>query len=260
MQYEDELLFAKNLAVAAGAIATQYYKTDLEFVTKGDKSPVTVADETINELVIEAVKRDHPEHGVLGEEQSWQPDRPLIWVCDPIDGTVSYSMGEPESMFSLSLVENGKPVLAVVSDLTNGDMFWARTGTGAFMNGKSMHVSHRNLSEAWLAFPTNLKALINSQAIYLPLTEQAYQTNMIHSSVFKGMLIAQGLCDGSVWPGSVQPWDAAAVKLIVEEAGGRMTDLKGREHRFDAQLTGGLIVSNSVIHDELMDICAASAI
>ncbi len=254
MNYEAELSFAKDLAMQARKIALKYYKTKLQYITKGDNSPVTIADEAINQIVIDTVKQQFPDHGVLGEEQSWQRDRQLLWVCDPIDGTVAFSMGEPIFMFSLALVDNGKPVVAVTLDLANGDIFWATTGGGAYMNGEHIHVSTRALKDGWLAFPTNLKVLIDAQEMYTNLSAQAYQTNIIHGAVFKGMLIAQGLCDASVWPRLVHPWDAAAVKLIVEEAGGRLTDFSNHEHRFDIDLAGGMIITNGFMHSEVLEV------
>lgn len=253
-KYDDALQFAKMVADDARKISSQYYKTDLKFVTKSDTSPVTIADEKINQMVINRVKEHFPEHGVLGEEKSWQTDKEYLWVCDPIDGTIAFSMGDPTFMFSLALVENGKPVVAVAGDLANGGIFWATKDGGAYFEGKPIHVSSRKMSEAWLAFPTGLKWLFSRQAMYERLAKEAYQTNIIHGGVFKGVLIAQGLSDGTIWPETIQPWDMAAVKLIVEEAGGRLTNAKGLDHLFNEELTGGVIISNGVIHEDLLGI------
>lgn len=253
-KYEKELAFAKELAVQAREIALRYYKTELEFETKADESPVTVADKEVNDMVISGVQSQFPEHGVLGEEQSWHEERSSLWVCDPIDGTIAFSMGEPVFMFSLAFVEDGAPVVAVVADLASGTIFSAVKGGGSFADDNQIRVSRRSMSEAWLVFPTNLKRLYESQAMYQALAEKAYQTNIVHGGVFKGTLIAQGLADGLALPGSVHPWDMAAVKLIVNEAGGKFTDRNGGQHRFDRELSNGVIVSNGVIHGTILDI------
>jgi fructose-1,6-bisphosphatase/inositol monophosphatase family enzyme len=217
--YDEALEFAKKLAIEARNIALKYYKTDLVFETKSDASPVTVADKQVNQLVVSGVQEHFPEDGVLGEEQSWHEERSRLWVCDPIDGTIAFSMGEPAFMFSLALVENGKPIVAVTCDLANGDLFWATKGGGSFLNDKPVKVSSRQLKSAWLAFPTNLKWLYSYQSKY-----------------------------------STNAWDMAAVKLIVDEAGGKMTNIAGQEHRYDENLTGGIIISNGVVHEPILEI------
>jgi myo-inositol-1(or 4)-monophosphatase len=251
--YEKELAFAKQLALDAKRISDKYYKTDLSFKTKADATPVTAADEEINQLVIQRVQDDFPDHGVLGEESSWEKSRDVLWVCDPIDGTIAFSMGEPVFMFSLALLQKGKPVVAVTCELASGCMFWAIDGKGSFMNGKKISVSKRTIDKAWLAFPTNLEWLYKNQALYQDLAKVTYQTNIIHGAVFKGMLIAQGLADGTVLPGGGHPWDYAAVKLIVEEAGGIVTDSIGQEQRYDDELNG-VVSSNAQIHNDLLNI------
>ncbi len=257
---DDYLSFAKQLAKQAREIALKYYKTNLEFETKSDASPVTIADLEINKLVVASVKEHYPEHGVLGEELSWNEERRLLWVCDPIDGTIAFSMGDPTFMFSIALVEDGVSIVAVTCDLNSGDMFTAIKGRGAYRNGEPIHVSKRPLAEAWLALPTALAMLYQAQDMYEALAKHAYQTNVIHGGVFKGMLVAQGLADSIVWPDKFShPWDVAAVDLIVKEAGGSLTDLKGIEHRMDQELPGGVVVSNGVIHQELLDIIKAAS-
>jgi histidinol-phosphatase len=252
--YDEALEFAKKLAIEARNIALKYYKTDLVFETKSDASPVTVADKQVNQLVVSGVQEHFPEDGVLGEEQSWHEERSRLWVCDPIDGTIAFSMGEPAFMFSLALVENGKPIVAVTCDLANGDLFWATKGGGSFLNDKPVKVSSRQLKSAWLAFPTNLKWLYSYQSKYQALASASYQTNIIHGGVFKGMLVAQGLADAVIYPDSTNAWDMAAVKLIVDEAGGKMTNIAGQEHRYDENLTGGIIISNGVVHEPILEI------
>jgi myo-inositol-1(or 4)-monophosphatase len=103
VSYEKELRFATDLAQEAGAIMDRYFRAeDIGTELKQDLTPVTVADTTINDLVIDRVQQSYPEHGVLGEENSYEPTRDRIWVVDPIDGTVPFSLGIPTSTFSLA--------------------------------------------------------------------------------------------------------------------------------------------------------------
>jgi len=252
--FDKELAFAKELAAKARTTALKYYKTNLEFETKEDASPVTIADKEVNDMVIRSVQAEFPEHGVLGEEQSWHEERSLLWVCDPIDGTIAFSMGEPTFMFSLALVKDGEPMVAVAADLASGTVFSAVKGSGSFADDKPIHVSNHPMNMSWLVFPTNLMWLYEGKAMYQALAKAAYQTNIVHGGVFKGMLVAQGLADAAIWPETIHPWDMAAVKLIVDEAGGKFTDRNDKQHRFDQELSGGVIISNGVIHNELLEI------
>src|ERR1700744_5897220 len=145
----EELTFAKELAASARQTAAKYYKTALDFKTKRDASPVTIADETINQMVIDRVKERFPDDGVLGEEQTWNLDKKRLWICAPIDGTIAFSMGEPTFMFSIALVVDGVPVLAVTADLTSGTIFHAIKGGGACMDDNPIQASTRSMTEAW---------------------------------------------------------------------------------------------------------------
>lgn len=251
-EYMEELEFAKQLAERAKNIAIKHYKTDLEYKTKNDMSPVTVADEEINQMVVAAVMERFPEDGVLGEEQSWQNDKRRLWICDPIDGTKSFSIGLPTYMFSIALVNKGVPIVAAVINLTSGELFGAVAGKGAFLNDTPIHVSKHSLKEAWMLCPAALKSLYKNQGLYECLSERTYQTNIVHGSVFKGTLIAQGLADGEIHLETGHPWDFAAVSLIIAEAGGRVTDANGNRILFDEELTN-IVSSNGVIHDDLLD-------
>jgi fructose-1,6-bisphosphatase/inositol monophosphatase family enzyme len=250
-QYDKELEFAKKLALAANEISDQYYRKVVDFKTKSDTTPVTIADEEINKLVIDEVKRVYPNFGVLGEEETWQLEKDSLWVCDPIDGTIAFSMGDPVFTFSLALVVKGKPVVAVARELALGRTYWACLGGGAYLGNLPIHVSKRDLSEAWLAYPTELKRLYGYRSLYEPLANAAYQVNTVHGAVFKSLLVAQGLVDATVCPFPVHPWDFAAVKLIVEEAGGQVTTAGGSDQRYDKEMDS-IVLSNSVIHQDIL--------
>lgn len=255
--YDQELTFAKELAAKAREIALQYYKTDLDILVKSDESPVTIADKTINDMVIDSVKSTFPDHGVLGEENSFGETLDQLWVCDPIDGTLGFAMGEPVFTFSLALVIDGAPVVAVTCDIVHDRLFWATKGGGSYIDGKKCGVSSRNISEARLALSPILSDLYEYEAIYKACAEAALQTGIIQGCVFKGMLIAEGLADGWVWPSKIGAWDIAAIKLIVEEAGGRMTAANGEEQKFNHE-SAGVVVSNGIIQERLLQIVVSN--
>ncbi len=202
-------------------------------------------------MVIDKVRSTFPEHGVLGEEQSFSTDRKILWVCDPIDGTIAFTMGEPTFCFSLAMVVDGIPIVAVAADIFAKRIFHAVKGLGAFIDDQPTKVSSRAIDESWIALATNLKWIFEKPQLYKDLSAKVYQTNIVHGAVFKGLMIAEGLSDGSVWGSDLTPWDMAAVKLIVEEAGGKMTNKRGGDQLFNTMLDG-VVVTNGMIHDELV--------
>jgi fructose-1,6-bisphosphatase/inositol monophosphatase family enzyme len=245
------MAFAASVAREAGDIMRHYfYHTErLNVETKSDKTPVTIADKQINDLLIERVQSTYPDHGVLGEENSWQPERGQLWVCDPIDGTRSFIIGEPASRFSLAYAEDGVPLAAVAYDPFQDRLFSATKGGGAFCNDQPIHVSDRSLAAARIAGPGSMKELYKGKAVYDALQASGAYIRLSGGIVVQACLVADGHIDGRLFPGR-SAHDIASVKLIVEEAGGKVTDLDGREQRYDGRIRGA-IISNGVIHDEL---------
>lgn len=246
MEYQKEYEFAKRIARRAGEIMKQYYRTDQQVERKHDNSPVTIADKTINSFLIEEVQREFPEHGVLGEEESWNNGRYNMWVCDPIDGTRMYSYHIPISMFSLAYVVDGEPVVSVCYNPWTDDLYEARKGGGAWRNGKKISVASQN--------PEVVGTWVNDfrgKAADLIL-EKGWHPTLLYPFVFKGCLIAEGSLSGQATRLN-STHDAAAVVLLVQEAGGRVTDINGNIQRYDSPMNG-CVMSNGVIHEELLDL------
>lgn len=246
------------LAREAGDIMRAYFDqgTDKQVRAKSNRTPVTIADEKINDLVIKRVARDLPDHGVLGEEASSHRERKELWVCDPIDGTEAFILGEPVAMFSLAFVADGTPVVAVLYEPVLDKMFTAAQDQGAWLNGVPMHVSKQpELSAAKIAVSPSPKQVIERQAFFKPLFALGTKVAPVHGCAYRAALVAQGIIDGSVFPGR-SAHDMAAAKLIIEEAGGKVTDLYGREQRYDGQITGA-ILSNGRVHEALVRQMAA---
>src|SRR3990167_5987378 len=147
---QSYLEFAKKLALQAGKIMLEHFQIGITTEMKGDNTPVTIADKAINSLVIKEISEAYPKHSVIGEEESSKKKgAEYVWVCDPIDGTLPYSLGMPINVFSLALVHDGQPIVAVVHDPYMKRLYWAEKGEGAFLNGKPIKVSQTsNLKEA----------------------------------------------------------------------------------------------------------------
>src|SRR3990167_9662655 len=141
---EEYLEFAKSIAKESAEIALKYFSFETESTWKGDDTPLTKADTEINDLVIKRINETYPDHSIYGEEKSdIKEGSKYIWVCDPIDGTMAFSVGLPGYVFSIALVDqsNGQPLLGLINDPVMKNMYWAYKGSGAYRNGKKIFVS-----------------------------------------------------------------------------------------------------------------------
>jgi len=246
------LEWAKTFAHDAGAIMREYYAlADKSIEIKQDKSPVTIADKKINQLLIDRVQAEFPEHGVLGEEDSLHPERQQLWVCDPIDGTAGFILGVPTAMLSLAYVVDGQTRVAVLYEPLLDKLFTASLGSGAFLNGEPIRVSHTTTLEgASIGLTASVKQMFIREKFCKALLDDGVFLNTVPGNVFKASLVAQGRMDGFIFPGR-SAHDIAGEKLIIEEAGGKVTSLDGKEQRYDGPIRGA-VVSNGHIHDALV--------
>ncbi len=247
--------FAKDLAIEAGEIMKRYYGQSVLVEMKTGNSPVTVADKEINKLVIEKIKENFPDHGILGEEESWHPERSNLWVCDPIDGTVSFLLHTPIFMFSLAYVVDGETKVAVAYNPMTNELFYAAESSGAWLGAHKLQVSSRVWSRGTRLIRKGSPAELNildQHELATRLYAEGIGLFSSQAAVFAGVLIASGSADGYIFEGK-DAHDVAAVKLIVKEAGGIVTDLEGNEQRYDQKINGA-IVSNGRIHGELLKI------
>lgn len=244
-----ELEFAIDLAKQAGEIMRQNFSIGMKKDWKADNTPLTITDTTINALVLGAVKNEYPLHSFLGEEGSRIIESEYTWVCDPVDGTMPFSHGYPTFVFSLALTKNGESVLGVIYDPVCDRLLYAERGQGAFLNGEKISVSKDS------EITTKSFISVNGDSQLMSLRNQLVVSGCrvpnLYSCVYAGMLVAMGefLAEVFVYK---NPWDAASVKIIVEEAGGRVTSLLGDEQRYD-QPINGFVASNGLIHQKLVD-------
>jgi fructose-1,6-bisphosphatase/inositol monophosphatase family enzyme len=246
--FEQELEVAKGIAIKAGDFMRRYFDGDQQQETKEDGSPVTIADKKINQLVIAALSRAYPNDGVIGEEASTsQHGMGRKWICDPIDGTKAFTWGVPTATFSLGLVIDGHPVLGVVYDPFLDMMYAGRKGQGSFCNDERLRVSESTLKDGVVAVASDVKEIMGLSYILnipKPIT--------FSGPIYKSVLVAKGRFVGFVEAGPTDH-DMAAAQVIVQEAGGRVTNLQGDELNYTKPFAG-VVVSNGVVHDELLRI------
>jgi fructose-1,6-bisphosphatase/inositol monophosphatase family enzyme len=248
---EAELEFAKSLAKEAGQMMLEYFNGDQKVEYKSDNSPVTVADKLINDHVIKRIATAYPEHGVVGEEASTdRVDQEFVWFCDPIDGTKAFMWGLPTAVFSLALIAKGRPVMGVVYDPFLNYMYTVIKGQGSFCNGKRLHVSDLDLKTGIVGGTGSQDRLFSGSQKYM--NDQGFKLALFSGFVYKSCLVARARLVGIIEE-LVGPHDIAAVELIIEEAGGKVTSMTGQTLDYSKPFKGA-VVSNGVVHDELVKI------
>ncbi len=245
--------FAEVFAQKAGLIMKKNFSLGMTKTWKAeDTTPLTETDLAINSMLIEEIKANFPSHSVKAEEESnIQKDAEYMWVCDPVDGTIPFSHGIPVSTFSLALVKNGESIVGVVYDPFLDRLYSASKGGGAFLNGKQISVSSTSVLKATVgAYEHFETAKYNISSIADQLTSKQAKMVRLCSIVYPTALVAAGELAFSIFPHTTAH-DAAAVCVIVKEAGGTFTDLFGNEQKYDRE-TNGFIASNGLVHQELV--------
>lgn len=249
---EEYLNFAKDIARKAKEIMLKYFNEEKEISYKEDNTVVTKVDKEINDYLINKVKEKYPNHSVDGEEKKFG-DSEYKWICDPIDGTAMYARGIPVSVFSLALVINGKPELGIVYDPFTDSTYTAVKGKGAYKNNQKIHVNNSDLNDnkCFCNFDVWPSAEYDIFDVVKELGKKAWFVDL-GSVIRASMCVANGEFCFTIFPGTIGKYcDIAAVKIIVEEAGGKVTDLFGAEQLYDQNINGS-IISNGVTHNEIV--------
>ncbi|MGW5052849.1 histidinol-phosphatase [Actinokineospora sp. NPDC004072] len=250
-----DLNFAIRLADAADEITvTRFQARDLVVTRKPDRTPVTDADTAVEDAVRALIAAEFPRDAVAGEERGGAVGAGRTWVLDPIDGTKNFLRGVPAWATLIALVEDGVPVVGVVSAPALGRRWFAARDHGAWVGagGEAVRMSVSAvaaLPDAYLS-TTHLGTWVehHSREKYLDLVDACWE-NRAFGDFWSHCLVAEGAIDVAA-EAVVNPWDVAAVQVIVEEAGGRFTDLGGAA-RFDG---GSALSTNGLLHDAVLDL------
>jgi len=249
----NELLkFSKDLALGAGAILKKGFNHRLDITYKGRIDPVTESDLKSEKYIAERIAGKYPHHEILAEEGSAVGEKSAFrWVIDPLDGTVNYAHAFPIYCVSVGLEYEREIILGAVYDPQSDELFWARKNGGAFLNRKKIHVSkRRKLDRALLAtgFAYDIKtARRNNLGLFARMAKHAEGIRRLGSAALDLCWLACGRLDG-FWELKLHPWDTAAGKIIVEEAGGRVTRFNGEKYSiFDDEI----LASNGLLHSSM---------
>jgi len=244
-----DLELALELADLADVMTMARFRDmDLVVTTKPDLTPVTEADRAVEEAIREGITKSRPGHGIVGEELPTVPGTAWRWILDPIDGTKNYIRGIPVWGTCIGLQQEGLGMVGVVSAPALGRRWWAARGEGAFADGTPIRVSQvKDLADAQLSYDSVMSfEAYGLGERFLGLARRCWRSRGL-GDFWSHVLVAEGAVDVAAEP-EVSLWDVAAVQVIVEEAGGRFTDLGGT-----ARPDGGSAVStNGLLHDEVL--------
>jgi len=245
------LNFALELADLADKLTMERFRADdLVVETKPDMTPVTEADRAVEQALRHRIAEEHPTHAVVGEEFGAEApaDGAPRWILDPIDGTKNYVRGIPVFATLIALECDGEGQLGVVSAPALGRRWWAARGHGAFADGQRMRVSRvGELGDAQLCHSTfDEWEAAGLGGRFLDLLRSCWRERGF-GDFWIHMLVAEGAAEIAAEP-SVAHWDVAPIQVIVEEAGGRFTDLGGNP-RADG---GSAVSTNGLLHDQVL--------
>ena len=240
------------IAREAGALLMQFFDRNIKIEYKGDADLVTAADRKSEALIRERIRETWPGHDVLGEEEGLRDTgSEFRWYVDPLDGTTNFAHSFPVFCVSMALQDKSGMLAGVCYDPTRNELFAAERGKGATLNDRLIHVSKTaRLAESLVGtgFPSHKRHKNPNIHFYHQITLRSHGVRRAGSAALDLCYVACGRMDG-FWEFNLNPWDTAAGVLMVEEAGGRVTDFSGGPFQINSRET---LASNGVIHDELM--------
>ncbi len=225
----------------------------LEITTKGLNDFVTDVDRLAEQEIINTIHKAYPEHAILAEESGVQGDNDTIWVIDPLDGTKNFLHGFPHYCVSIAILVRGKIEHGVIYDPLRDELFSASRGDGVKLNDRRLRVTKRkDLAGALIAtgfpfkYPQHLPAYL---ACFNAVFPQVADIRRTGSAALDLAYVAAGRLDG-YWEIGLEKWDLAAGVLMVEEAGGVVSDFTGNDNYYES---GNVVVGNLRLHKQILD-------
>ncbi|MEO8823661.1 MAG: inositol monophosphatase family protein [Ginsengibacter sp.] len=257
--YKETLITAVN---AGAAELKKFFHGKFAIEHKeGVNNLVTEADFASDKAIKQIIKNAFPDHGIVSEESREKvTDSDYKWIIDPIDGTVNFANGIPICCVSIGLEYNGKMLMGAVYNPNLGEFFFAEKGRGATLNDEAISVSRKTrliTSCLVTGFPyTYLEQPNGPLEVFSKLIRQGIPVRRLGSAAIDLCWVACGRFDG-FYEHDLNAWDSAAGFLIVEEAGGKVTNLKGDPY---SPYQPGIIATNGKIHDELQKVIAGEKV
>jgi myo-inositol-1(or 4)-monophosphatase len=248
---QDYLTPMQELAREAGSLLLSFFgKVAVEY--KGDVDLVTQADRSSEKLIVERIRKQWPDHDLLGEEGSRrETGSDFHWYIDPLDGTTNFAHGFPVFCVSLALEYKGERIAGVVFDPCRNEMFSAEKAAGSEMNGRRIHVSRTaRLAESLVAtgFPSHKRHKNPNIHFYHQITLRSHGVRRAGSAALDLCYVACGRYD-AFWEFNLNSWDTAAGVLLVQEAGGRVTNFSDAPFNIDSR---EVLATNTLLHNEML--------
>ena len=247
---------AVDIAREAGALLATYFERRIAFELKGDFDLVTEADRASERLVVERLRSHFPSHSIVAEEGGGhEGSSGYRWYVDPLDGTTNFAHGYPVYNVTMGLEQDGEMLIGVVFDPSRQEMFSAERGAGAYLNNRRIRVSAaRRLADSLVStgFPSRKRHQNVNIHFYHQMAMATHGVRRGGSAALDLAYVASGRLD-AFWEFGLNPWDMAAGTLLVTEAGGRCTDMKGGVHGMKSP---HLLTDNGAIHQETLALFA----
>jgi myo-inositol-1(or 4)-monophosphatase len=254
---------ASEIAREAGSRLREFFAQGVETEYKGDADLVTVADRTAEKLIRERLAKAFPDHGVYGEEGTRERmEGEYRWYVDPLDGTTNFAHGFPHFCVSMGLEQrpagisadqDGVLVAGVIYDPMRDELYTAERGRGAWLDAKPLHVTRTPvLAESLVStgFPSRKRHDSPNVHFYHEFTLRSHGVRRAGSAALDLAYVAAGRLE-AFWEFNLNPWDTAAGILLVEEAGGQVTNFAGAACQLSSR---EVLASNGLIHTELVDL------
>ncbi len=250
---------AVEIAHEAGKVLREELERPPDIAYKGDFDLVTQADRRSEAVIVSRLKKYFPEHAVAAEEGTGKDTgSEFRWHVDPLDGTTNFAHGYPCFCVSMALAEKNELLAGVVYNPVYDELFTAARGEGAMCNGKKIHCSKiPSLKTSLLCtgFPNHKRHAHPNIHYYWDFTLRSHGVRRDGSAALDLAYVACGRFEG-FWEFGLNPWDTAAGVLLVEEAGGKISDLEGRPYALGGK---SILASNGLVHEEMTQIAAEIA-
>jgi myo-inositol-1(or 4)-monophosphatase len=252
MEYLEK---AVEIAREAGALLAGYYERRVPFESKGEFDLVTEADRASEKLIVERLSSHFPSHGILAEEGGGH-DSPseYRWFVDPLDGTTNFAHSFPMFNVTLALARGEELIAGVVYVPLSNEIFTAERGSGAYLNNRRIHVSSaKRLADSLSStgFPSRKRQHNANIYFYYQLAMASHGVRRTGSAAIDIAYVASGRLD-FFWEFGLKPWDVAAGSLLVQEAGGRVSEMDGAAH--SVTKSHSFLSDNGALHAEILEI------
>jgi myo-inositol-1(or 4)-monophosphatase len=243
----------------AGAVLRDYYRSGVTVKYKGEIDLITEADRASEELILNRIRSVYPDCAILAEESGASANQSAtLWIADPLDGTTNFAHGLPIFSVTMALVVNDVIEVGATYDPICEELYTARRGQGAYLNGERLHVSAApSLDKALLVtgFPYDRRTNPNNNLKqFADFSLRAQGVLRLGSAALDLAAVAAGRLDG-YWEYKINPWDIAAGVLLVQEAGGQVTMPDGSPLDLFARQ---VVASNGLVHDEMIGVLVHS--